>query len=73
LPPIRGRSAKKPDNRKGVLLVSFAQSLLTGAFCISVVFAVLLSLWGLIRLFSAVLTGLESAKGQKQQGMPVKE
>jgi hypothetical protein len=39
--------------------MSFGQSVLTGAFCISVVFSVLVVLWLLIRIFSVIIRSIE--------------
>ncbi|MDR2771253.1 MAG: OadG family protein [Clostridiales Family XIII bacterium] len=46
--------------------MSFAQSLLTGVFCMSVVFAALIALWALIRFSSVVIAKFE-AETPKQQ------
>lgn len=39
--------------------MSFAQSILTALFCMLVVFAVLVVLWGILRLFSVFIRFLE--------------
>jgi hypothetical protein len=56
------RQTKRKIIEKGVTVVSFAQSLLTGVFCMSVVFSVLMVLWALIRLSSVVLAKIAPAK-----------
>ena len=44
--------------------MSFFESLSIALFCITVVFSVLVILWGLVRLFSAFIQFIESRREQ---------
>jgi Na+-transporting methylmalonyl-CoA/oxaloacetate decarboxylase gamma subunit len=70
------RQSRMSDGTKfenGGVTMSFAQSLLTGVFCMTVVFTALIALWALVRLSSAAIVKLESAKAAKPRGVPAKE
>lgn len=42
--------------------MSFAQSIFTALFCMSVVFAVLVVLWAILRVFSVIIGFMEKRK-----------
>jgi hypothetical protein len=47
--------------------MDIGNAVLTGVFCMAVVFALLVSLWGVVKLFSLLITALE--KGQKTKNI----
>jgi Na+-transporting methylmalonyl-CoA/oxaloacetate decarboxylase gamma subunit len=61
------------SEERGAVIMSFGESVLAGLFCILVVFLVLVLLWALIRVFSAIIKLVEQRQpgdggpqGQKQ-------
>lgn len=48
------------------------QSLLTAIFCMTVVFVVLIVIWALLRLFSALIIFIESKKKQSDTNSNLK-
>lgn len=49
-------------SRKEVIYMTFPQSIMVALICMSVVFMVLIALWGLIRLFSLIVNIFEKKK-----------